>query len=113
MLSLSRLRRKYGDVQIDAARREFFVEGGDGTGGAVVAGYFSVLGYAGLHEFEDVLHRDLVAFQAHDFRDADDFAGAVGEAGFVDYDVHCGGDLFADGAGGEFHAGHQHHRLQT
>src|ERR1700704_1613197 len=68
---------------------------------------------ARLLEHEDVLHDDDVAFHALDFGDVGDLPGAVLEPALVDDEVHRRGDLLADGAHRQVHAGHQHHGLET
>ena len=50
--------------------------------------------------------------KADDFRNLRDPAVAVGQA-LLDDDVDGGGDLLADGAHRQVHAGHQHHGLEA
>ena len=66
-----------------------------------------------LLEQEDVLEDDLVAFHALHFGDVGDLARAVAHAALLDDHVDRRADLLADGAHGQVHAGHQHHRLQA
>src|SRR5664280_1095983 len=68
---------------------------------------------ARLLEDEDVLHDDHVTFHPLDLGDVRDAPGAVLEPGLVDDEVHGGGDLLADGAERQVHAGHEHHGLQA
>ena len=67
---------------------------------AEVADDASLFRNTGLDVFEDILHGNLIAFEADDFGDAGDLAGAVAHARLVDNNVDGGGDLFAYGTGG-------------
>ena len=62
---------------------------------------------------EDVLEGDHVALHPLDLGDVGDVARAVLEAGLVHDQVDRGGDLLADGADRQVHAGHQHHGLDA
>ena len=62
---------------------------------------------------EDVLEGDHVALHPLHLGDVGDAPGAVAEPGLVDDEVDRGGDLLADGADRQVHAGHQHHRLDA
>ena len=64
-------------------------------------------------EDEDVLQGDDVALHADDLGDVGDPARAVLEARLVHDQVDRGGDLLADRADRQVHAGHQHHGLEA
>ena len=64
-------------------------------------------------EGEQVLQGDDVALHADHLGDVGDAARAVLETGLLDDQVDGAGDLLADGADRQVHAGHQHHGLET
>jgi hypothetical protein len=68
---------------------------------------------SGLLEGKDVLHDDDITLHPLDLGHIGDFSGSVLEAVLLNDQVDRRRDLFADGAHGKVHPGHQTHRLQT
>ena len=64
--------------------------------------HFAVFGDAAFLEKENILHGDLLAFEADEFGDVSDFATAIAEAGDLHHQVDRAGDLVADGADAMF-----------
>ena len=98
---------------METSRSEIAVEGRDCSGCGKVSLHFSVGVETGLFEDEEILHGNLLTFQADDLGDGDDFARAIREARFMDDEVDGGSNLFSDCAGRKFDSAHQHHCFET
>src|SRR5260221_2168982 len=86
--------------------------GGD-AGGCMASDRGPLLVEADLPEAEHLLEVELAVREAGDLDDADDLPRSTAQALSLDDDVHGGGDLLLDRAGGKVGPGHQDHRLQS
>ncbi len=87
-------------------------EFGAEAGRAQSAYHFAIL-YARLLKNKQVGRGDHVAFHALNFRDGDDFAGAVTQALQMADHVDCRRNLLANSPDGQVHTGHESHRFEA
>ena len=99
--------------EANATGFEVFDASGANASGFEVSVGASIFVDAILHEFEDILHDDDIAFHADDFGDVGNFSGAALKAAGLDDEVDCGGDLFADCEHGQIEAAHVNESFDT
>src|SRR5690242_14776183 len=74
---------------------------------------FAVVAYTLFAKYEDVLHRDDVAFHTGDFGERGNFARAVAEAADLHDHVDCRGDMTPNRDIRNVEAAHRDHRLEA
>src|SRR2546426_3494056 len=100
-------RLEYRVGEVHPVRAEVLEKGRPRACGRVIADRAAVRGDSGLREDEQLLHRDLAIGQARDLGNADHLARAAAEPLGLNYHVHRGGDLAANGPRRQLRAGEQ------
>src|SRR5579883_642963 len=102
-----------GRRNLDAAYLQTIKNLGRRSRGAEAALHFAGIGHAQAFEGEDLLQLHLVVFHAQDFRNAENFAGAVLQSRNLHHHFDGAGQLLQNHPRGNLQVGHHHHGFQA